>query len=361
FKVSSNFGAKVDPKLASHVLAPRRQDIFGHYLNLDDGRIVGTGRFAQNMSSLKGTVDRLQCGKAKASPPIKHLLIFAHGAMTTRRDSAKRIRAWKNVFLANGIYPLHIMWQTGFNSGIVDLIGDVLLKTRDRMGDHAERRDERLEELARPLGRKLWRDLKVSAEKTFEVNSDGARAMREVLAALYRNPQIQIHFTGVSAGSYLLAELTQLVQGLRLSIRSATLFAPACNIRHYEKKIRNRVGPTIKSLMQFNLSPDREANDSVDIYGKSLLHLVSNALEIETDRRLLGLQRDVDGAMKGPLARPHAHVIHVAGQADTNITDATTHHGFERDVATMNTLLNHILGDSGTTLTRFSEDDLHGY
>jgi len=363
FKVASNFGSFIDPALAEQMHTPRRQDILGHYLNLDDGQLVETGRFAQKARSMAVTTKLLQVGSLdpKKSKPYKHLLIFAHGAMTTRQESAKRIRAWKDVFKANGIYPMHIMWQTGFNSGVVDLLEDVLLKTRDRMGDHSESRDERLEEMARPLGRKLWRDLKVSAAECLDFDNDGAQVMLQLLVAAHRNPQLHIHFAGVSAGSYLLAGLVKLLQYKKIPLKTATLFAPACSIHHFNEKIRGQLGKTIGSIAQFNLSCHREKNDTVDIYGKSLLHLVSNALEMTKFEPLLGMERDLMVELEGPNSRHPLHKVHVAGQARESVTTASSHQGFEKDVATMNSLLAHILGDKPKRSERFSEKDLSGY
>lgn len=363
FKVASNFGLLADPTKTAQILAPRRQDVFGHYLNLDDGSFVKKGRFTQDAGCIR-TISKLLTGASKGvdeNPPCKHLLMFAHGALTKRRDCAKRIRAWKAAFRRNGIYPMHIMWQTGFNSYVVDLLADVLLKTKGRMGSNGEHLDERLEEMARPLGRKLWRDLQVSAKETFSEGRDGAKSINQILNVVRLSPGMQVHFVGVSAGSFLLSEFVGIMQDLEHKLSTATLFAPACSVDHYRTKVQWQVGRTIGSVRQFNLSPHREEKDSVDVYNKSLLHLVSNSLEQTKGRRLLGLQSDVELELAASKPLPEDHEIIVAGEDSSSLTNAKSHQGFERDKSTMNSLLEHILGKKPTQDGRFTDAELSGY
>ena len=360
FKVAQAFSTPSDPDAAKQITAPRRQDIFGHYLNLDDGQFVENGRFGQRLkgiSTLKSMITDAASGNNTAHP-CRHLLVFGHGALTTRVQSARRIRAWKETFLSNGIYPLHVMWQTGFNSNVADVLADLLLKTENRMGTSGDWLDQRLEELARPLGRKLWRDLKVSAALTFGHNQDGGRALHEVLVQSHTHSQMKIHFAGVSAGSYLLAGMLNTMRTLKQELSTATLLAPACSLNHYSKNIAPRIDDAIRSIWQFNLSPHREDNDHVEIYNKSLLHLVANALASPGTQKLLGLQDHCENHIKKKGPTHDRHRIFVAGDSSPRRTNAKSHQGFEKDPATMNALLEHILGEKPARDKRFSSIDL---
>ncbi len=237
FKFARNHATFRDAKAAETAFTPRRLDIHGHYLHLDDGRYVELGRYNQNAASVKVTTGLIAKGARSADKaPYRHLLIFAHGALSDKFAIAKRIRAWKTVFKSNHIYPMHIMWETGFNNEVVNVLKDLLFKTRKRMGKHAKHTDARLEEMARPFGHKLWRDLKVSAPMTFAQGSDGRQAMTDMLCAASEEPRLKIHFASASAGALLLAELADLMAELDLPLETASLMAPACSLSRLLKK-----------------------------------------------------------------------------------------------------------------------------
>ena len=362
-KIARNMGKQRAPATAAASgTKPRRQDILGHYLHLDDGALVTRGRYAQLPDTVAATAALLKAGgRDTSSPPYKHLLIFTHGAMTDRYEVAARIKAWYKVFKASGIYPLHIMWETGFNSEVVDVVSDLLFKTKTRIGEGAAAEkytDERLEQLARPLGRKLWRDLGTTARMAFEPGSDGGDAIRAYLSSAAAEPNpMQLHFASVSGGVQLLGGLLEVVEELGLSLASASLMAPACSLDHYDNAIRPHVGRTIATLNQYTLIERRERADKLDIYGKSLLYLVSAALEAEPHTPLLGLERDlrpVDATL------PEAHHLIYAGR-DNGRSDARTHRGFDSDPRTMNDLLETILGTAPDPALAFSEGHLSGY
>jgi len=342
---------------SSSTFAPRRQDIMGHYLHSDDGRLVDDGRYAQDDYSVQAICDAIEAAKfpdrdapegagpATPPPPVDHLLLVGHGALQDRYEVAKRAKAWRPVFLANGIYPVHLIWETGFNNQVVDVLKDVLWKTRKRMGTDAEHLDERLEALARPMGRKLWRDLKTTARMTTDPATASGDAIRAILAnATGGERPLRLHFMTQSGGALLLSGLADTMADSGLALDSATLFAPACSIRHYDAQIRPHLGTTIAQLDQYNLIDHRERADKVELYGKSALYLVSRALEDEdgTDPTpLLGMQQSIDAA--GIAVPAGTHRLYRAGY-HKDITDARGHRGFDRDVPTMNSLLRRILG-----------------
>ena len=69
------------------------------------------------------------------SKKYQHIVFYGHGGLESPDDSAARIAAMKDVFRENGIYPYHIMYDTG----IIEELRDSLLhkgnKTKERVGD----------------------------------------------------------------------------------------------------------------------------------------------------------------------------------------------------------------------------------
>ena len=116
-------------------------------------------------------------------------------------------------------------------------------------------------------------------------------AGRSSETAASKHAGLEINLVGHSAGSILHGHLLDLLRRARLQVAGCTLFAPACTVRfaldHYAKAI---TGGTLApdALYVENLSEEREQADSVGPYGKSLLYLVSRALEDFQKMPLLG-------------------------------------------------------------------------
>ncbi|WP_420862649.1 C1 family peptidase [Algirhabdus cladophorae] len=362
-KYARNHAMFRDAKVAASAFAPRRQDIHGHFMHLDDGQFVSRGRYTQNKASLDETAKLIKSGGTgrNETPDYRHLLIFAHGALSNKTAVAKRIRAWSKVYKKNGIYPIHIMWETGFNSDVVDVFYDLLFKTRNLMGEDADHTDARLEEMAGPLGRKLWRDLKVTSGLTFAPGTQGGEGIRDLVKAARQAPELQVHFASASAGVLLLAELADVMQQLKVPLASANVMAPACNLDHYNNRIRPHLGQTIQHLYQYSLIDQRECADTLDIYSKSLLYLVSNALEPQKGTPMLGMETGLQ-ALAGPDldGLPAQHSVYFAGR-DRKQTDAKSHTGLDRDLKTMNHILQTIVGGQTGGVQAFSQGHMQGY
>jgi hypothetical protein len=100
----------------------------------------------------------------------------------------------------------------------------------------------------------------------------------------------------------------------------------------------------------YNLGDKAEQDDTVTpFYRKSLLYLVSDAFEEQKNAPLLGMQK-FDGPVTGdPLKIWYANT----SGAPSN---STSHGGFDNDPATMNDILQNVLGEPPTR--RFSKQDL---
>ena len=69
----------------------------------------------------------------------------AHGGLNSPKASARRIAAMKEVFKDNGIYPFHIMYDTGIVEELKDLILRKEVDASERTGGFSDWTDRFLE------------------------------------------------------------------------------------------------------------------------------------------------------------------------------------------------------------------------
>ncbi len=342
--------------------APVRADIAGHFVHLDDGRFHENGTYWSTESDTRQTARLV--ARQKRYP---HLLLYAHGGLNSPRDSATRINAMREVFKDNGIYPYHIMYDTGLLEEIKDVVFGKREAARRRAGGFTDWTDRLLERATRVPGRALWREMKAGARTPFETGGAGLaviRAFIEAYAAAGKIPSIHLagHSTGAVLLAHLLAALGSLSPGLR--VRSCNLMAPAATVElfrnHYLPLLGDRATSGIDRMVVFNLNRRLEADDNVaGIYRKSLLYLVSNAFEEEPPAQLLGMQRFSEPLQQ--LAPERLAFIYSNGDPGTReqptATASTSHGGFDNDPNTMNSILENILGE-GQVVRRFKREDL---
>ena len=190
-----------------------------------------------------------------------------------------------------------------------------------------------------------------------------ARLVSELTAA---TAKLQVHLVGHSAGSIFLAPLADLLSQGGVAIESCTLWAPACTLelfkRYYAPAI---VKNSIKRFALFTLTDATEQDDDcANIYHKSLLYLVSNALEdkprvpfFRDGLPLLGmekyLQKDADFAKL--VAKKRIDWVRAPNTAPNGSAGHSTarHHGdFDDDKPTLVATLARIL-DSASSAEKF--------
>jgi hypothetical protein len=232
------------------------------------------------------------------------IAIYAHGGLNDEAASIKRIRVLAPYFAANDIYPLFITWRTGVLESIVGMLHD----TTDKLfganivssgwewaRDQADRAIEALAE--RALVKPVWTQIKQNAEASADGGSGlwlVAEQLRLLNAAI---PKLEIHLVGHSAGAILLGHLLDLcaptTAAPALNIRSTSLFAPACTVAFANRRYIGAVGNGVLKAANLHvdlMSNERELADTVGPYSKSLLYLVSRALETLHKMPLLGME-----------------------------------------------------------------------
>ncbi|WP_295953777.1 peptidase C1 [Rhodoferax sp.] len=234
----------------------------------------------------------------------KRIVIYAHGGLNSEADAIKRARAMGRHFEANGCYPLFLVWKTG----LLESINGILHKQSrqepglaggwfDELAENVtEKTDLAIEStIGRGLVRPVWTQMKDVAELAFETRRGGEQIIRALQQLMDTwGDQLEIHLAGHSAGSILLGHMLDGLAYRQMpieKINSIHLYAPACSVA-----FANQCYASNKKIMERlyidMLSDTRERDDSVaGIYRKSLLYLVSGALETDLRTPIAGMAK----------------------------------------------------------------------
>lgn len=326
---------------------PRRDEIAGHFVHVDDGKFHDEGRYWSTLHDVEETAKLIADSK-----DYKHLLLYAHGGLNDTKASATRIAAMKETFKKNGIYPYHFMYDTGLIEEIKDVILGKKTETEEMVGSFiTDWSDVILERATHRPGRALWREMKSDAEAAFRTKTrPGSQTLQAFLDALTAPDAVpkQIHLVGHSTGAKLQAHLLQALARTKTKTRisSVSLMAPANTVELYESHYLPLLNASnkkfgIDQMKIYNLEDQLERDDQVaGIYRKSLLYLVSNAFEEKRGEPLLGMQK-----FSKNINHQRLSIIYSRGKTDGNPkSESTTHGGFDNDPATMNDILRTVLG-----------------
>ena len=262
----------------------------------------------------------------------KHLklAVFCHGGLNKEQESIERIRVLGPYFKANGIYPLFITWRTGLVESLLGILGDALERQFPGYNQNWQRQrrqwqpgrvdlseltgriqsgvtealDRTIEVICESAGPKtLWSQMKQNALQACDaqasrVDPRGCVQMVECIAHLntliaQTGGELEIHTIGHSAGSILLGHMLALFGKHGLKLKTCTLYSPACSIAFANQNYVSAVETGVIDADNFtiwNLVDNLELADSVGPYNKSLLYLVSRALEDQHKTPLLGLE-----------------------------------------------------------------------
>jgi pimeloyl-ACP methyl ester carboxylesterase len=347
--LSPSGSAGPDRELGLFKRSPKRAEILGHFVHIDDGNFDSKGVYWADAATVRQTAELVA-----ASDKYDHLLLYAHGGLNSIKDSARRIVAMKEVFKANRIYPFHFMYDTGLLEEIKDIILGKKGEVDRRTAGFTDYTDKLIEKLTRQVGRAIWREMKRGAKKPFEPGFAGSQtieAFLEAFAGKNAKPK-KVHLVGHSTGAILLAHLLQALSrtGNAPRIETCTLLAPACTHGDFKSfyrpllRERNKNSFGINRMAVFMLDGQLELKDTVTpLYRKSLLYLVSNAFEEKAGESILGMEVFYKYLRKLP-GRPVFRVETSHGLEDISAKTASeTHGGFDNDIRTMNTLLKMIL------------------
>ena len=311
--------ALAGPKAAAvpaAVTAWDRDNAYRHAVVLgNNGALINRSIARQTLSAFEHVVVEAPvewCGTGPA-----RLLLYAHGGLNAEDESVKRIQVMAPYFQANGVYPIFLTWRTGVLESLEGIFEDiqqgvepsgafrdVWRVVKDTFG---EARDRAVEVACQTAGVKaIWSQMKQNARAAKAIRqpiagTDGKVSQKDPTLVLLADalsrlkqqlPGLELHLVGHSAGSILFGHLFDSLRDRAVSVDSCTLYAPACTVQfaldHYEPAMTS--GLLRKQDFHVELlSDERELGDTVGPYGKSLLYLVSRALEDQHKTPILGM------------------------------------------------------------------------
>jgi len=238
----------------------------------------------------------------------RRIAIYVHGGLNDLAAGLKRTQVMGPWFEDNGIYPIFSVWQSGYFDSVVNIIGDIVgsligsardRKTRSLVEAISDARDYLIEAAAIPGARPVWSQMKQNAVGA-SGGTGGMVQLAQHLARLKADfDDIEIHLVGHSAGSIALGEFLGQLGARGLKAETVSLYAPACTVdfalKTYLRAARDKVINPKKVVFDI-LSEANERLDTVGptdrfgIYGKSLLYLVSRALEPAHKTPILGME-----------------------------------------------------------------------
>lgn len=243
----------------------------------------------------------------------KRLVLYVHGGLNDEAAAIRRASAMGRFFVANGCYPLFLVWKTG----LFETLGNILAN-RKREGPAmagagewlTDKTDLLLEKtIGRPLARPIWSEMKENAGLAFAPRRGGDLLLDalQTLASTWGSA-FELHVMGHSAGAIALGHMLAALAtrkaegrdaGLHDRLTSAHLYAPACSVPFATARYA-RNEHVMQRLHLDVLSDTVERKDNVAaVYRKSLLYFVSNALETDLRLPILGLERIQDTSDSG--------------------------------------------------------------
>lgn len=394
--------------LAQQSVGYSQADLRPHIVSLgNNGALRDSGRFASTPDGVRNLI-RTDLPAATKDWPKKRILLYAHGGLVPEEAAIQRVADFREALLPQQIYPLCFIWKTDFWTTLGNILKDaggartegVLSKAKDLLLD---RMDDTLEPLARIAGGKaMWDEMKENAllastaygpDGTHE--GGGAALVARLLDDWRkRDPSVEIHIAGHSAGSILMAPVVQLLtgadtiaggpargmHGMGGRIASVNLWAPAITVDLFLQTFVPAIeAGAIARTCLFTLTDQAENDDNcAGVYHKSLLYLVAHAFEEQArswfDKRLrqgtpiagmarflaakevedqaLGYERIKKLLADGRIDWVQAPTPGLAmGSPDRS--DSTSHGGFDDDAATLQATIARILGKRGGT-TQFA-------
>ncbi len=363
-------------------------DLRPHLVSLgNDGKLKPGGDYGTTAEEVRQVFED-DIPRAMAKWKTKRILLYAHGGLVAEESAVQRLADYRAAFLDAEIYPLSFIWHSDAWTTITNILQDALRRRRpegalDAAKDFLlERLDDALEPLARALtGKAAWDEMKENALAASDRGS-GARLALNHLAKLHHGRgQVEVHVAGHSAGSIFHAPVVRLLtakgpitsgylageHGYGVKVSSCALWAPGCTIDLFKKAYLPAIeARTLERFALFVLSEKAEQDDNcAGLYRKSLLYLVSNALEaqpripgflsnvpLRDGVPLLGLEKfiNADRQLRELFGNGRARLIVAPNNEPLGsvLSSKAQHHGdFDDDRHTVRATLAHIL-DSGT-------------
>ena len=289
-----------------------REEAYGLSIVMEnDGRVL---RRRVGFDSVSEAVDELAFelpskwfeNHPKLTGKKLRVMIYFHGGLNDEGDSLRRAEVMAPYFLANGIYPIFIAWRTSVLDSIRGILDDSLHRffqprTRaesigwaDAIREQISEATDRAIEVAcqHLLVKPVWTQMKQNAEASVG-RGKGLALLLDSLDQLFeKHADYELHLIGHSAGSIPIGHWLKSLERRDFEIASCRLLAPACTVDFANRTFGRAIDRQYLDPERFYLnvlSDELEQLDKVGPYGKSLLYLISRALEDAHKEPVLGL------------------------------------------------------------------------
>ena len=278
-----------------------------HAINLRLGAFSPDGEFQTDEADVQRLFTELlpaEIAERKAAGQKLRLLFYAHGGLIDERSGLEPVLARLKFWRQNNIYPISFVWETGLRETVIDILrGLTGAREVAARGLGEDLADAVLEVAGRPGGKRVWGQMKRSAEVAVLEGGGGAfiaQRTRDLWNA--HHADLEIHAAGHSAGTIFHSQFLPALLGLRASagapplrVKTLHFLAPACATAIFNSKLKWLVGPNkgIDAFATYTMNKSQEQDDTAGPYRKSLLYLVSRAFEPEQPTPILGLEESL--------------------------------------------------------------------
>jgi len=239
----------------------------------------------------------------------KKIAIYALGGFKNEKEYISKIRVMMPYFLENGIYPLFLIYQDSFVDAVINSINSEFKEIEVDNVNEQIALNRAIENYARKIStRAIWSELKENAinankrkilgfrSRTKKPISGVIYTLTNSLERLQREDRFEIEINVIAhlAGSQLVVTswLKELAKR-KIKLNSMHLLSPTVSIQDSNTYLKYSIEKgvlDINDIYIYMLSRNVELSDSVGVYGKSILYLISRALDHLHKTPLLGLQ-----------------------------------------------------------------------
>ncbi|WP_175526701.1 caspase family protein [Geopseudomonas sagittaria] len=331
-----------------------------HVINLSLGRFSASGRISTTESDVDAIFEEhlvRALAEARAQNRKLRLLFYAHGGLVSESSGLAIAEKHIDWWMRNGVYPIYFVWETGLFESIGQMLKRAVFGSPRGFIDSAN--DLLIESAAEPLrGPKIWGEMKLSAERAAQPQLGGAWQVASRLKSFCdAHPgEIELHAIGHSAGAIFHSHFLAAAHSLGVPVfDTLQFFAPAVRVDTFKDQLLGLLdaGKVARKLTLFTMNKHYEKDDNcAQLYRKSLLYLIFNALEDKRGTPILGLEECLRA--DADLKRLFCLDGHPAGAGEVvwsmsssdsgrSASHATAHGDFDDDPPTMNSAVRRIL------------------
>jgi hypothetical protein len=330
--------------------ALRRHQIIPYVVNTgNDGRLSDSGDYRTTPDDVRAIFD-VYLARARQEWGLREdegadIAIYAHGGLVSEKDAAATAVEWIPALYGERIFPIFLMWETGFLETLGNVLREAVRFEPPVVAGVQDWWNERVERFAAGPGGELWDEMKENGEAISAKEGAGGHLLYQAAMAspAFELGRDRVHLIGHSAGAIVHCRLAEIFcRDPAWRFETANFMAPAASVAMFDATLRPLLAaptPRMKTYNQWHLSEPLEQKDSsmrvLLLYGRSLLYLVSEALETARSTPLLGMQKYFDAM--GRL--PNMHAWTSVGPE----SHASRHGDFDNDAVTRRSVVGRIL------------------